>query len=216
MSSLQNLAQKNKGRIFFSAAIAVATLAFIVIPGITKTIKINNEINDIQTKIIVAEEELKEARTEYRNLKDEYILQASKESEKVDTILPISAGQTEIARQLESWESEINQASGYFEIKSINFGRIEDKKDESEFLKLPVKMSIKTTKTDLETFMKKVEATGAPGNQKAERMIAIDSIDIRMNNMAVFDFDQIPDSLDADIAATAFFVPVKEKQENKK
>ncbi len=166
---------------------------------------------DDQAKTIALD--LESQRDQYRLLKNDYALTAIKDESAIATILPTAANETKIVRALEQQARDISgDDNNSLVLVSVNIGSANNQ-DKTDYLSLPIKISLTGTKEKLMSFLHALEKTGGAvdTSEAATRLIDVRDISLQTKNRG----EKIASSgaeVSMEISANAYFMPIAQEQ----
>ncbi|MDD3066669.1 MAG: hypothetical protein PHO48_02450 [Candidatus Gracilibacteria bacterium] len=200
------LRRSAKVRFGISAVIFLCLVIFVIIPSWQKLTNENGQLAELKTKIADTESSLELNRDSYRDLKEDYAYRAEVDQKAITTALPENAEQTTIVREIEAYTNQLAGSNRTLVLNSINFNK-PVKKDDIDYVVLPFKMSLTTTKENLMGLLRYLEHTGSitSGSTNAGRLLDVQDIDIQVSDSDANGIGTIT----ADLMVNAYILPTK-------
>jgi len=200
------LRRSTKVRFGISAVIFLCLVIFVIIPSWQKLTNENSQLAELKTKIAETESNLEINRDSYRDLKEDYAYRAEVDQKAITTALPENAEQTTIVREIEAYTNQLAGSNRTLVLNSINFNK-PVKKDDIDYVVLPFKMSLTTTKENLMGLLRYLEHTGSitSGSTNAGRLLDVQDIDIQVSDSDANGIGTIT----ADLMVNAYILPTK-------
>ncbi|MFH1375550.1 MAG: hypothetical protein ABIH35_02665 [Patescibacteria group bacterium] len=198
------LRQAAKIRLGLAAAIVVVVAVFSVWPNYQELRTKSVRVEMLQSEISAIETKLEAERDIYRALKTEYGARAATDQRTITAILPETAEQTKIVRELEAYTNELAGKDDSLILSSINFGRLVETKD-VDHITIPLKVNFVATKEKLMAFLRYLERTGniVAGN-KASRLLDVQEVNLQVKDR---DSDSVREEINVDLSVNAYALP---------
>lgn len=195
-------------RFGLAAAITIIATIFLVWPSYKQLIQTRTDIATVDSQAIDIEIKLEVERDEYRLLKNDYGLNATTDENTITTILPETAEETGIVRELERKANELTGSNNSLILESVNIGKSSAKKD-ADYLSLPIKINLTGTKEKLLAFLRYLEKTGSIIENEATRLIDVQDVSMQIKNRGTQ--TSIANEISVDISANAYVLPTPEE-----
>ncbi|MFA6458103.1 MAG: GspMb/PilO family protein [Patescibacteria group bacterium] len=207
-----HLRQSANIRFALIAAILVITGVFLFWPDYKQLQSSLAEIAKLDDQIKSVSLELEGHRDQYRILKNDYALAAVRDESTITTILPLTANETDIVRALEQQARDISGDNSSLVLNSINIGSANNQ-DKSDYLALPIKISLTGTKEKLMSFLHTLEKTGgaAENSEASTRLISVQDINLQAKDRGA-QTEASNEEISMEISVNAYFLPTLQEQ----
>lgn len=196
-------------RFGLAALIVIIAAIFLVWPSFKQITQARAGISNADDQIIETELKLEAERNEYRLLKNEYGIDATLDQSTITKILPESAEETAIVRELERKANELSGDNNSLILESVNIGKSSSEKD-VDYLSLPIKINLTGTKEKLLAFLRYLEKSGVVvDDQLATRLLDVQDVSMQIKNRG--SQTSASSEINVDITANAYILPTPEE-----